>query len=451
MLLRRCRPLRNGISSLTAWSHGVNRLKLTHSNSAPAIEDVPRSGHVRLLTSVHSGQFLNNQRRSLRYGPRGAKLPESLNGTAQRFNSDSAARRAINEKLAPAENEDQIAADARGLSLASDSSSVVASPTPSFSPPSSPSSALDLTSPHHDFMSFRAYARRTGLDPASTVYTGTSYEYLTQDTLRSYGFDLHRVGGRGDRGVDLIGLWHVPHVSKVTGQWKEHTNGNGKTEVETETLRVMLQCKRMVGKRAKIGPNLVRELDGAVRSARLGALFDAVAPKEQGTAEHETRANPTSGPAIGMLVGTKPATKGVLDSMRRSTRPLVWIMMEELDIGSDASDSVNGEVASTTTSTDSVVNEHAAWTSNEVNQQSSTSTSQSTTETMSDPDTELNPSATMPAATLPVLKGRIKQILWNKAAGELGLEDVHVVQRFDASGKEEVVLMRGGRVWGGGS
>ena len=58
---------------------------------------------------------------------------------------------------------------------------------------------------------------------------------------------------------------------------------------------------------------------------------------------------------------------------------------------------------------------------------------------------------TEPEATSapPLLQGRIKQILWNQAARDLGLEGVDVVKRYDSGGEEEVVLMRGGRVWGG--
>ncbi|KIW29110.1 uncharacterized protein PV07_04947 [Cladophialophora immunda] len=49
----------------------------------------------------------------------------------------------------------------------------------------------------------------------------------------------------------------------------------------------------------------------------------------------------------------------------------------------------------------------------------------------------------------PNLKGRIKQMLWNQAAREAGLEGVDVMNRYAPDGKEEAVLMRGGRVWGG--
>ncbi|KAH0843522.1 hypothetical protein FOPE_08948 [Fonsecaea pedrosoi] len=276
--------------------------------------------------------------------------------------------------------------------------------------------------------SFHAYAARTGLSRSSTVYTGTTYEYLAQSTLRPYGFELHRVGGRGDRGVDLVGVWEIPILSH-TGEWKE-TRHNTKSRaynhagseefegVETLQLKVLVQCKRLSGRHARIGPNLVRELDGAVRASRSAAFVDMIFPQNTaaGTAtdegssnlgEEPQQSNLGMGQAIGVLVGTRPATKGVVDGMSRSTRGLVWIMMEE------ATDQETGP---------------------RVEPQ------------LTDQSESLSPDTTDPTTAL---KGRVKQILWNHAARGAGLEGVDVVKRYASDGAEEVVLMRGGRVWGG--
>ncbi|OAP58210.1 hypothetical protein AYL99_07300 [Fonsecaea erecta] len=307
-------------------------------------------------------------------------------------------------------------------------------PPPSPSTPQA-SSLLDPFSPHSSLDSFHAHALRTGLSPSSTVYAGTTYEYLAQDTLRPYGFRLHRVGGRGDRGVDLAGIWEVPALSRSDG-WKEKEKDKKKRDditttrhwrespgieelgdaVDTLRLQVLVQCKRLAGRHARIGPNLVRELDGAVRATRSAALVNMVyskatmegSAKEDGDSGSSSEDEPRQsslmvGPAIGVLVGTRPATKGVVDSMSRSTRGLVWVMMEEV---TDQETGVGGE-------------RHA----------------------VSQPES---------IASAANLRGRIKQILWNHAAREAGLEGVDVVKRYDSDGQEEVVLMRGGRVWGGG-
>ena len=334
------------------------------------------------------------------------------------------------------------------------------------------SSTIDPSSPHNSLATFQRHALRTGLSRHSAVYTGTAYEYLAQSTLCSYGIDLYRVGGRGDRGVDLIGIWNIPLLTS-SGQWKTkrlRSTEDGTTEpcrdldtYETLRLKVLVQCKRLVGKHAMIRPSLIRELDGAVRGARNSALFDAVFPQHSAKSIQDTEdsaaifahhasegirdaedsatvdgkdtsphnSSTIPGPALGVLVSTKPATKGVVDGMRRSTRGLVWVLMEEL------------------TSEPSV-------TKTEANDQDDSVSVQDTAPIPSDSPSESAQEEhddNMVGSSTPDLnlRGRIKQILWNQAARDLGLEGVDVVKRYDSQGQEEVVLMRGGRVWGGTS
>ncbi|KAL6245433.1 hypothetical protein RBB50_007432 [Rhinocladiella similis] len=358
-------------------------------------------------------------------------------------------------------------------SSSSQHAAVKSSPPPQFSAPSpSTSRPSDPSTPHSTLPTFLAHAARTGLSPSSTVYTGTVYEYLTLSTLRAYGFHLHRVGGRGDRGVDLIGHWHVPLLSPTTGAWKEHTASDGNMVIDTETFRVLVQCKRLVGKHAKIGPNLIRELDGAVRGARLAPLFESILARgPEGGTDGTTKVNT---PTIGILVGTRPATKGVIESMRRSNRALGWIMMEEEEQEAlnhhhlaDSSFDVDSadSPSPSTSSLDNGANDHTVsrrgW-------QDPTCKTSEVSDTTGNTDTDTDIISTRDSASAldaaeasespkdsnthtPALelRGRIRQILWNQAARNLGLEDVSVVPRYDSSGREEVVLMRGGRVWGG--
>ncbi|GIJ88988.1 hypothetical protein Asppvi_007916 [Aspergillus pseudoviridinutans] len=137
---------------------------------------------------------------------------------------------------------------------------------------------------HNDLASFLAYAERTSLPTTSTTYIGTHYEYTVQQTLQRFAFSLHRVGGRDDAGIDLVGTWHLPQ--------HEHP------------LRVFVQCKAL---KTKLGPNLVRELEGTFRQSPVGWR---------------------TGTKIGVLVGPREATKGVRDAMARSAYPLLWMMVE---------------------------------------------------------------------------------------------------------------------------
>ena len=107
----------------------------------------------------------------------------------------------------------------------------------SFTAPNNPSSTS-----HESLATFLAYATRTGLDPTSTVYVGTRYEYRCQAALRALGFALTRCGGRADAGVDLYGTWTLPNQS--------------------QPLRVVVQCKALASKVRQVHDSKVEEVDG---------------------------------------------------------------------------------------------------------------------------------------------------------------------------------------------
>jgi len=141
---------------------------------------------------------------------------------------------------------------------------------------------------HHDVASYVAYAERIGLDVESNVFIGTHYEYTVASALRPLGFDLQRVGGQSDKGIDLLGTWSVPSAPAPA-----HL-----------PLRVLLQCKAYAAsKTSKIGPRYVRELEGAYLGAPSGWRGSGV---------------------IGLLVTQRPATKGVREALSRSRWPLVY-------------------------------------------------------------------------------------------------------------------------------
>lgn len=137
------------------------------------------------------------------------------------------------------------------------------------------------TTNHHDLSSFLDYAERSGLDPKSTLYVGTHYEYLVAQILSKYGFYLRRIGGHSDYGTDLLGTWTVPSSK--------------------QPLKVLVQCKAIARKSA---PNLIRELEGAFVGAPVGWRGPGV---------------------LGIFVTENPATKGVRDSLGRSRWPMGFI------------------------------------------------------------------------------------------------------------------------------
>lgn len=140
------------------------------------------------------------------------------------------------------------------------------------------------TKEHHDIPSYIAYAERVGLDVTTTTYVGTHYEYMVAEALRRYGFELRRVGGAGDYGIDLLGTWTVPSTPAP--------------------LRVLLQCKVSSSPTTRVGPARVRELEGA---------FVGAPPGWRG------------GGVVGLLVAQRAATRGVRDALARSRWPMGYL------------------------------------------------------------------------------------------------------------------------------
>jgi Protein of unknown function (DUF2034) len=248
---------------------------------------------------------------------------------------------------------------------------------------------------HHDLSSFVAYARRTGLSTASSTYKGTYYEYLTILTLRRYGFDLVRVGGRGDEGIDLVGTWRVPSLvgAVVAGSEKggdENASGSHVDGVQTQALRVLIQCKRF-GLKSSLGPSVIRELEGAMQGVNVPVGW--------------------RGPGVlGILVGPRSATKGVRNAIAGTRRAMSWVMLEAEEFGEEEVDISSERVEEGDLF-------HAQR-----------------------------------------YVGKVRQILWNKAASTLGLEGLEVVAKYDgiARGQDgqgevnkEVVLMWQGKVMSG--
>ncbi|KAJ6139008.1 hypothetical protein N7471_005494 [Penicillium samsonianum] len=149
-----------------------------------------------------------------------------------------------------------------------------------------PSAPSPPSQHHNNLTTFLSYAEHISLPVTSTVHVGTHYEYTVLKTLRRYALSLDRIGGRDDAGIDLVGTWHLP------GRERERA------------LRVLVQCKSL---KTKLGPNVVRELEGTFRQAPVGWR---------------------TGETVGVLVSPREATKGVRDTLSRSTYPLFWMMIE---------------------------------------------------------------------------------------------------------------------------
>lgn len=136
---------------------------------------------------------------------------------------------------------------------------------------------------HNSLPTFIDYAKRTKLSPLSTFYVGTHYEYTTALSFMRLGFSLLRVGSKNDAGIDLIGHWVLAPVR--------------------EPLPVIIQCK---SRTTSVSPSHVRELEGSFRE---------IPPSWKGK------------PVLGLLVTTRKATKGTLETISRSPWPMGFVLM----------------------------------------------------------------------------------------------------------------------------
>ncbi|RMZ90416.1 hypothetical protein DV736_g2352, partial [Chaetothyriales sp. CBS 134916] len=155
---------------------------------------------------------------------------------------------------------------------------------------SSLSTLLPPNPPHTSLSTYLAHSRRHALSRTSPTFLGTRYEYIVSDALRRLGIDTVRVGKTGDRGVDLVGYWHLPSQQDTS---------------QTAPIRVVVQCKRLA---KKVTPSVVRELEGSFAAGG--------GPVGWGRVQKDA--------VMGVVVGTMPATRGVVEGLKRRIRQVLW-------------------------------------------------------------------------------------------------------------------------------
>ncbi|KAJ6257062.1 hypothetical protein Dda_7946 [Drechslerella dactyloides] len=116
---------------------------------------------------------------------------------------------------------------------------------------------------HTDIPSFLRYAYLVGLNPTTTVFNGTLYEYTVLAALaRLPGVSLTRIGGKDDAGIDLQGFWELPRLAAT-----DSSTANDASKIK---LPMIVQCK--FGEKSWKGPQYVRELEGALANHPIDAL-----------------------------------------------------------------------------------------------------------------------------------------------------------------------------------
>lgn len=138
----------------------------------------------------------------------------------------------------------------------------------------------------------------------STSALGTLYEshcLRSLEALLPGRLALQRIGGRGDRGVDLTGWWYVPPRQEDDGAG-QHEDGNGTTATGTtvvpQRVRVLVQCKATLSATKKLGPVILREMEGVVGRYRRGGDDVEQEREQQGSSIEARSSPPSSSPAL---------------------------------------------------------------------------------------------------------------------------------------------------------
>ncbi|KAL4260893.1 hypothetical protein AB1N83_008822 [Pleurotus pulmonarius] len=170
----------------------------------------------------------------------------------------------------------------------------------------------------------------------TTVGKGTAFEHRSLQILaQDLAMDLHRVGGKDDGGVDLIGWWKLPHFPL-----------DPTAATLPERIRVVAQCK---AEKKKIGPKYIRELEGVlhehVHMARHlnSQLFDVEQDALSGYKTDDVAAlSPETSwnqfPTIALFISESPFTKSAILRMLSSTVPLLFLHIPPTPSGTSSHD-----------------------------------------------------------------------------------------------------------------
>lgn len=143
----------------------------------------------------------------------------------------------------------------------------------------------------------------------SSTARGTRYELLCRDVLHQlFGMELTRTGGAGDRGVDLRGWWEPKTVPD---------------QKASKRIRVLAQCKCQDEGGKKMGPVLVREVEGVV--FRAASPSQPASPTGTGNADSANDvdlASDDDAPVAGIILSSSGFSKQALLQVRSSNVPL---------------------------------------------------------------------------------------------------------------------------------
>ncbi|EPQ31986.1 uncharacterized protein PFL1_00184 [Pseudozyma flocculosa PF-1] len=161
----------------------------------------------------------------------------------------------------------------------------------------------------------------------SSVARGTDFENLCIEVLaRVFGMELERCGGAGDKGIDLKGWWRIPRPPVPNA-----TTGSAGTEDSTSEggarIRVVAQCKCQDVGGKKMGPVLVREVEGVLHRAHSSSR--TASPSSSTPSEGSDDDSASTSPVVGIILSSSGFSKQALMQARSSAFPMMLLHVEQ--------------------------------------------------------------------------------------------------------------------------
>lgn len=156
-------------------------------------------------------------------------------------------------------------------------------------------------------------------DTESSVARGTRYEHLCRALMsQMFGMELERTGGAGDRGIDLRGWWQLPPAPTSALALTSVTQPHLRRQ---RRIRIVAQCKCQDEGGKKMGPALVREMEG-VMFRESSAVSVSKAHREVTQATGSVAVDEDDVPLAGIMLSSSGFSKQALLQVRSSNVPL---------------------------------------------------------------------------------------------------------------------------------
>lgn len=181
----------------------------------------------------------------------------------------------------------------------------------------------------------------------ATVHKGTAFEERSRAILRTHlSMDLHRVGGKSDKGIDLRGWWWIPVLDVSKAQLTQTPQLEAANDLKSDYLynrprqrvRVLAQCK---AEKKKFGPKYIREMMGTAYNHMLSTeLSGGTSPDAPFDSENGIVSGKNPSPLVALLISESPFTEESIQAVQSCPIPFLLFYIPPVSVLADAAQSL---------------------------------------------------------------------------------------------------------------